>query len=110
MEGNATSLKRKEQTPVELDKENEKLMYYIYEAVQARYSDRELAKYLNSKIIGEKRELRRKIFAFLRDLQIPWKPSEKQMKALEQAKISAIAGNYIIKDGLCSLYEQLKKL
>lgn len=39
-----------------------------------------------------------------------WKPSEEQMKALEQAKISAVAGNYITKDGLCSLYEDLKKL
>lgn len=43
-------------------------------------------------------------------LQPHWKPSEHQMKALEQAKISAVAGNYITKDSLCSLYEQLKKL
>ena len=39
-----------------------------------------------------------------------WKPSDEQMKALEQAKISAVVGNYITKDGLCSLYEQLRKL
>lgn len=48
--------------------------------------------------------------SWLKSLRPSWKPSKEQMKALEQAKISAVAGNYITKDGLCSLYEQLKKL
>ena len=57
------------------------------------------------KILGEAIE-----FIRCTELRPSWKPSKEQMKALEQAKISAIAGNYITKDGLCSLYEQLKKL
>lgn len=77
MEGNATSLKRKEQKPVKLNEEDEELRYYVYEAVQARYSDRELSKYLDPKIIGEKMELRRKIFAFLRNLRPSLKSNEK---------------------------------
>ena len=77
MEGNTTSLKRKELKHVELNEEDDKLRYYIYEAVQTRYSDRELSKYLDPKIIGEKMELRRKIFAFLRNLRPSLKSNEK---------------------------------
>lgn len=59
--------------------EDKELMYYVYEAVQTKYSDRELAKYLDPKIIGEKRELRRKIFSFLRNLGPSWKLNKEQM-------------------------------
>ena len=116
VEGNATSLRRKEQKPVELNEKDEELKDYVYEAVLERYSDRELLKYLDPKIISEKMELRRKIFNFVRNLDPSWKPSEEQMKGLKffldfhRSQRNAGTTNWQEYDAVESLYVQLKKL
>lgn len=47
----------------------DKLFYYLCEAVQVRYSDRELEKYLNPKEIKEKQILRRELLDFIHMLE-----------------------------------------
>ena len=94
--------------------EDEKMRYFVTEAVQFRYSDRELAKYLEPKIINEKKQLKQKLFDWLCDLRPSWKPSEEQMKALHKITSNPYdiphRLNVIDHNGLIQLYNNLKKL
>lgn len=91
--------------------EDERMRYYVTEAVQIRYSDKELAKYLNSEIIREKRELKKKIFNWLRSLhpQPHWKPSDEQMEALKRVFYNRPICSAEL-NNLESLYNDIKKL
>ena len=67
--------------PAEWSEEDEKMRYYVTEAVQFRYSDRELAKYLDLKIINGQKQLKQKLFDWLRDLR----PQPKKELSIEKA-------------------------
>lgn len=49
--------------------EEPSLFYYLAEAVQLRYCDTELAKFLNPTIIRDRRELRDTLLAFIHELE-----------------------------------------
>ena len=67
--------------PAEWSEEDEKMRYYVTEAVQFRYSDRVLAKYLDLKIINGQKQLKQKLFDWLRDLR----PQPKKELSIEKA-------------------------
>ena len=78
----------------EWSEEDEKMRYFVTEAVQSRYSDRELAKYLDPKIINEKKQLKQKLFDWLRCIHHSWEPSKQQMEALHEAVIRSCSHHY----------------
>lgn len=102
---------RAKNKPAEWSEEDEKMRYFVTEAVQTRYSDRELAKYLDPKIINEKKQLKQKLFDWLRDLRPPFKPSEEQVKVLKEA-VAYFGDSWISQKQktLESLYNDLLKL
>ena len=89
--------------------EDERMRYFVTEAVQSRYSDGELAKYLDLKIIKEKKQLKQRLFDWLRNLRPHWKPSEEQMDALKELIDDANKAGWVT-PGATELYEQLKKI
>ncbi len=103
-------LEKQEQKPA-WSKEDEKMRYFVTEAVLTRYSDRELAKFLDPKIINEKKQLKQKLFDWLRDLRPSWKPSEEQMEVLKEA-VAYFGDSWISQKQKISesLYNDLLKL
>lgn len=64
--------------------ERDKLFYYLCEAVQVRYCDRELDKYLNPKVRKEKQILRRNLLDFIHMLEnFPEAPNPRWRRAFE---------------------------
>lgn len=49
--------------------ERSMLFYYLCEAIQIRYRDAEIEKYVDPKIMAEKRELKRKLLDFVHHLE-----------------------------------------
>lgn len=52
--------------------DTDKLFYYLCEAIQVRYSDKELQKYLDPNVINEKRQLKETLLRFVHKLEMAY--------------------------------------